>query len=596
MVGQPLSSFLGVVVYAGLLVLGLSVAVMSLLTPTSVLRDDKKVESAIAVSASGAALFVSTLSHIQQQEYWQQQVYRLLSTGPRVAGTPGAAPVVAWLSQPLEDVGEDDLGEVRKNAKRWPLSAEGNRLWELQHTADSSAATSPLHCSTHVMPFTVPVPAAPPHSSASPRPKRKGALPSLLVNMTNVWYHLPPLFPSAAAAAGGHVVLAAHHDSKYIGSPPMLGASDAALSVLLLRELVREVVWWRRLHQLLWWALSRDGVTVDEGEAGEPEGLLRRLQRRRQLPQGINSTTTTTTTAAAASRTARQLLRELLAPEYAAQLLDVAFPCLHHQEKDEDPLLQWMVHAAALPAVSLVLFDGEEAVVEWGSEEAVHHPRDATSGQRNGEPVRVQDHTYGSRALVELWKQRSFSNMNVSSSSSSPSWYESVSHFLLLDLIGGQPFPTFRNLFPTASGKLFQYLSEVERKRREECQPHQQQPYHHHEVLHTAVEGVLDCSVYNQTVPLFFPKKEARRRTTPRPTSPSSTKTTTLVVEDDHMHWLSSGSPPGSVKMLHAIPVPFPPQWHTVNDDAEHVHYGSVVEAFYLFLHLVIHGIGGEGL
>lgn len=37
-------------------------------------------------------------------------------------------------------------------------------------------------------------------------------------------------------------------------------------------------------------------------------------------------------------------------------------------------------------------------------------------------------------------------------------------------------------------------------------------------------------------------------------------------VEDDHIPFMERG-----VRVLHIIPTPFPPQWHTMDDDAAHL-------------------------
>lgn len=51
-----------------------------------------------------------------------------------------------------------------------------------------------------------------------------------------------------------------------------------------------------------------------------------------------------------------------------------------------------------------------------------------------------------------------------------------------------------------------------------------------------------------------------------------STQFTRGFVEDDHIPFMERG-----VQILHIIPTPFPPVWHTMHDDGEHLD-GPTVE------------------
>ena len=112
---------------------------------------------------------------------------------------------------------------------------------------------------------------------------------------------------------------------------------------------------------------------------------------------------------------------------------------------------------------------------------------------------------------------------------------------VLLDLIGG-PSPQFISAF-AATHHLFRRLVTIERR--------------------LAREGVLGVGGKP-----YFQDGPARP----------------LGIEDDHIPFLRRNVP-----VLHLIAVPFPPVWHTVDDDGDHIDHASVnnlLAIFREFLHV----------
>jgi glutaminyl-peptide cyclotransferase len=127
------------------------------------------------------------------------------------------------------------------------------------------------------------------------------------------------------------------------------------------------------------------------------------------------------------------------------------------------------------------------------------------------------DNTYGSRHLAKLW------NMTGAA--------KDIDLFVLLDLIGPAGV-TFHNFYPQKTGKFYEKLRITE-------------------------AGLIrKGSVLSKTI--FFPFE-------PHGVGGH--------VDDDHKHWELLGVP-----ILHLISVPFPKEWHTVEDDGRHVDFDSVVD------------------
>lgn len=288
-----------------------------------------------------------------------------------------------------------------------------------------------------------------------------------------------------------HIVLAAHWDTKWEPTG-MLGAIDSTVSLLILQQLMRDVLWWRELNILIRLALEEE-------------------EEEEEKKKNSNSTASNTRSPVAAAplrelateAKIRALLEQLLHPSYAAVLLEYTFPLgLTEEEGQQEKthaqrgastskrqtmsahyhhytLLDWLTAVEHLPAISIQFLDGEEAFIQWEND----------------------DHTYGSRHLAEEWKRKPWrpqeareqhwlyqpsslcapppstttttveeqSEKDTSSRTTSSrtavspvvvpaTWMSSVDAYILLDLIGSRGKSTFRNLFPDLSGHLYEEL------------------------------------------------------------------------------------------------------------------------------------------
>lgn len=556
----------------------------------------------------------------------------------------------------------------------------------------------------------------------------------------NSWQKLAPSSPPRspnrhAPPPPPHIVLAAHWDSKR-EPHGMLGAMDSAVSILLLRQWMQEVVWWKELSQLIQWAL------IEEQEHEEGAKTSDDFTREHEAVSLLSIS----------DEKFCSFLQTLLHPAHAAVFLEYAFPSStpvsspssfstlrrplhpHHQEDDDrslekrvkrvvgtlseawktfpfssptDParnpshfssspsnpatpptttpsyaLREWCIAASALPDVTVLFFDGEEALVEWEGE----------------------DHTYGSRHLAQRWREtpwyhRECPNENVGqggveerkhddtstklgkttnkpssgeSHSSFPStWMSSISTFILLDLIGGDEEGKFINFFPDVSGHLFSDLHHLEAQRR-----------HAFTVMHAGKDGGAQKRIHRQREEgEAGDARKTEQRVLPQswmsfglpplwyqpPPPPSSRSSSTmkrkrvsnayftveeatrprhgpilplphLMLEDDYMHWLDAGEENAvsqrsgkeeddvaennkgntmvgegaqladrrrrtgrqeqetkgntlphtrahlTCAMLPLVPLPLPPQWHTVEDDLAHVSLNMVTHFYELFL------------
>eukprot|EP00796_Vickermania_ingenoplastis_P011884 gene11884-8169_t len=442
--------------------------------------------------------------------------------------------------------------------------------------------------------------------------------------------------------AAQHVVLAAHWDTK-LQPNGMLGAVDSATSLLMLRQWMQEVQWWRELSALVRTALAETKVQDEnEGEVvGESEACAAQLE---VLTSGSLLDLTT-------ESEVRALLQRLLSAEDAALLLEYAFPmgiaeayeatstggARRHRPYAGYSLLQWLAAAEALPSLSVLFLDGEEAFVKWDD----------------------HDHTYGSRHLADVWRQKEweppssllhetaphagYKNSSAASAPPHSTWYDSIDTFVLLDLVAGSDEAVYRNLFPDTSGHLYQRLVDGENRRRRtrkrftflrEVQrnggegggddspgvelrhspsaPSSWAAYGVPSLWHQDSHAV-QCHADGSTT--FISSKSATRcpdyfsvQEGSRPRDRPLFSTEKLLVEDDHMHWLEAGRRRDSggeadnasasagplrvgdmsVAMLHLIALPFPAQWHTPLDDALHVSYDQMVNFYQLFLSFLL--------
>ncbi|GAB1310049.1 Peptide hydrolase [Madurella fahalii] len=150
----------------------------------------------------------------------------------------------------------------------------------------------------------------------------------------------------------------------------------------------------------------------------------------------------------------------------------------------------------------------------------------------DGEEAWVQwsetDSLYGSRALAEAWED---TRHEAGSAFSTP--LEAISLFVLLDLLGASE-PHIPSYFPKTHWA-YQNLATIEERLRK--------------------LGVL----------------ETRPRTNFLTESNKEATHFRGFVQDDHVPFMQRG-----VDILHIIPTPFPPVWHTMDDDGAHLDLPTV--------------------
>ncbi|XP_017494336.1 PREDICTED: glutaminyl-peptide cyclotransferase-like protein, partial [Rhagoletis zephyria] len=129
------------------------------------------------------------------------------------------------------------------------------------------------------------------------------------------------------------------------------------------------------------------------------------------------------------------------------------------------------------------------------------------------------DSIYGARHLAAKWS-------NTRSSTGSGRSIDRIEVLVLLDLIGAAN-PKFYSFYPNTDG-LHHSLSEIE----------------------LSLSGAHQLEGHN----LMFMKRSSSG-----------------FVDDDHRPFLQQNVP-----ILHLITTPFPPQWHTPNDNAANLHWPSI--------------------
>ncbi|EDO65282.1 hypothetical protein GE21DRAFT_1284 [Neurospora crassa] len=139
------------------------------------------------------------------------------------------------------------------------------------------------------------------------------------------------------------------------------------------------------------------------------------------------------------------------------------------------------------------------------------------------------DSTYGSRALAEAWQSSPYE-----ASSTHSNRLESISLLVLLDLLGAGN-PRIPSYFWDTHGA-YKDLAKIETRLRK--------------------LGVLETAPASP----FLPDSE-------KPYN----RFTRGYIQDDHVPFMERG-----VKVLHIIPTPFPPVWHTMDDDGEHLDLPTV--------------------
>ncbi|KAL2198928.1 peptidase family M28-domain-containing protein [Corynascus similis CBS 632.67] len=134
-----------------------------------------------------------------------------------------------------------------------------------------------------------------------------------------------------------------------------------------------------------------------------------------------------------------------------------------------------------------------------------------------------RDSLYGSRALAEAWEDTQY---EAGSSFSTP--LEAISLFVLLDLLGA-PEPNIPSYFPKTHWA-YEKLAKLEERLRK-----------------------LDLLETKPRKPFLAERGQEARRFSG-------------FVQDDHVPFMRRG-----VNILHIIPTPFPPVWHTMDDDGAHL-------------------------
>ncbi|KAI1815230.1 glutaminyl-peptide cyclotransferase [Poronia punctata] len=134
------------------------------------------------------------------------------------------------------------------------------------------------------------------------------------------------------------------------------------------------------------------------------------------------------------------------------------------------------------------------------------------------------DSLYGARALAEKWETETHPTQSTYRTP-----LEAINLFVLLDLLGATD-PNVPSYFPRTHGA-YQGLAKIEARMRE--------------------LGLLKTQPKNPFLPESNKKAERFRRG---------------YIADDHVPFMIRGVP-----ILHLIPTPFPPTWHTMDDDADHL-------------------------
>lgn len=131
------------------------------------------------------------------------------------------------------------------------------------------------------------------------------------------------------------------------------------------------------------------------------------------------------------------------------------------------------------------------------------------------------------RALAESWETETYPAMSVFKHP-----IQSISLFVLLDLLGAKD-PSVPSYFKKTHWA-YQNMAKIEDRMRK--------------------LGILETQPGN----MFLPDMD--RQTFRR-----------AFIEDDHIPFMVRG-----VEILHIIPTPFPPVWHTMDDDGEHLDLQAV--------------------
>jgi len=171
-----------------------------------------------------------------------------------------------------------------------------------------------------------------------------------------------------------------------------------------------------------------------------------------------------------------------------------------------------------------LFLDGEEAFVEWTKTDSV----------------------YGSRYMASNMANTSHQNPQLATHKISQ--LDSMDAFVLLDLLGAKD-PTFYNWFPPTS-RLYESLKRIEKNLRAEGQLFG--------VNHKHYSGHYFVGMRPEDIGIYG------------------------KIDDDHVPFMERGVP-----ILHIIPYPFPPTWHTLDDDEDHLDPTTIEDLLKIFRHFI---------
>ena len=171
--------------------------------------------------------------------------------------------------------------------------------------------------------------------------------------------------------------------------------------------------------------------------------------------------------------------------------------------------------------IKIVFFDGEEAIVKWTD----------------------TDSLYGARHLAQKWSENGT--------------LEKLKLFVLMDLIGGQTDDRIKSFSITS------YF---------------QSSHEYYKLLSTVEDQYLDLIFEDQNIATaqteeddtdFSSKRNSNIERPSKELDPSNEVfilTSNIRIKDDHVPFHHH-----QVPILHLIPSPFPPHWHTMDDDFDHL-------------------------
>lgn len=216
-------------------------------------------------------------------------------------------------------------------------------------------------------------------------------------------------------------------------------------------------------------------------------------------------------------------------PEGFIGATDSAVPCamLMHAARSIDGALtrKWAAMKAkgdmgdgieAEKGVQIILLDGEEAFVSWTDEDSL----------------------YGARSLAETWESARNPAMSTFHSP-----LASISLFLLLDLLGAAN-PRVPSYFLTTHWA-YKAMATIEARLRslKELKT---------SLIHRSEHASSDTRAQEPKFLVDMDKADSEFGP--------------MFVLDDHVPFMARG-----VEVLHIIPTPFPPSWHTWRDDGDHL-------------------------